>query len=420
MKSDYEVSLERQSPVVLSVKHVAKSFRLPTEQASGLKMAFLNWTKGIKGYTEQHVLRDITFDVRRGDFFGIVGRNGSGKSTLLKIISQIYVPEQGTVDVRGKLVPFIELGVGFNPELTGRENVYLNGALLGFSRSEIDAMYDDIVEFAELGEFMDQKLKNYSSGMQVRLAFSVAIKAQGDILVLDEVLAVGDAAFQNKCDAFFKSVKEDPTKTVILVTHSMDSMKKYCNKAILISDGEIVCSGEPRNVADQYSLENAQNNDFFKTKGEKKYVHPNGLNSRVPILNVTSDGPKVVDGKTPLEFSIEYEFNEDIPAYLGIVLQDSRRSGQVYDVDTQTECKGMPIVPGHHTVKYSIPLDMFNNGEYRIFATLRAQTDEDAEKPEFLAFTNDDNSYYFAIRNDRNGEQGVLSDRAIQFTAIDN
>lgn len=420
MKSDYEVSLERQSPVVLSVKHVAKSFRLPTEQASGLKMAFLNWTKGIKGYTEQHVLRDITFDVRRGDFFGIVGRNGSGKSTLLKIISQIYVPEQGTVDVRGKLVPFIELGVGFNPELTGRENVYLNGALLGFSRSEIDAMYDDIVEFAELGEFMDQKLKNYSSGMQVRLAFSVAIKAQGDILVLDEVLAVGDAAFQKKCDAFFKRVKEDPTKTVILVTHSMDSMKKYCNKAILISDGEIVCSGEPRNVADQYSLENAQNNDFFKTKGEKKYVHPNGLNSRVPILNVTSDGPKVVDGKTPLEFSIEYEFNEDIPAYLGIVLQDSRRSGQVYDVDTQTECKGMPIVPGHHTVKYSIPLDMFNNGEYRIFATLRAQTDEDAEKPEFLAFTNDDNSYYFAIRNDRNGEQGVLSDRAIQFTAIDN
>ena len=420
MKSDYEVSLERQSPVVLSVKHVAKSFRLPTEQASGLKMAFLNWTKGIKGYTEQHVLRDITFDVRRGDFFGIVGRNGSGKSTLLKIISQIYVPEQGTVDVRGKLVPFIELGVGFNPELTGRENVYLNGALLGFSRSEIDAMYDDIVEFAELGEFMDQKLKNYSSGMQVRLAFSVAIKAQGDILVLDEVLAVGYAAFQKKCDAFFKSVKEDPTKTVILVTHSMDSMKKYCNKAILISDGEIVCSGEPRNVADQYSLENAQNNDFFKTKGEKKYVHPNGLNSRVPILNVTSDGPKVVDGKTPLEFSIEYEFNEDIPAYLGIVLQDSRRSGQVYDVDTQTECKGMPIVPGHHTVKYSIPLDMFNNGEYRIFATLRAQTDEDAEKPEFLAFTNDDNSYYFAIRNDRNGEQGVLSDRAIQFTAIDN
>ncbi len=163
------------------VDHVAKSFRLlPTEQATGLKMAFLNWTKGIKGYTEQHVLRDINFEVHQGDFFGIVGRNGSGKSTLLKIISQIYVPEQGSVMVKGqKLVPFIELGVGFNPELTGRENVYLNGALLGIHHEEIDAMYDDIVEFAELEDFMDQKLKNYSSGMQVRLAFSVAIKAQG-------------------------------------------------------------------------------------------------------------------------------------------------------------------------------------------------------------------------------------------------
>lgn len=175
-KTQEEAKDER--PVVLKVDHVAKMFRLPTEQATGLKMAFLNWTKGIKGYTKQHVLRDINFEVRQGDFFGIVGRNGSGKSTLLKIISQIYTPEQGSVTVKGKLVPFIELGVGFNPELTGRENVYLNGALLGFTRTQIDAMYDDIVEFAELEDFMDQKLKNYSSGMQVRLAFSVAIKAQ--------------------------------------------------------------------------------------------------------------------------------------------------------------------------------------------------------------------------------------------------
>ncbi|QFZ10475.1 ABC transporter ATP-binding protein, partial [Streptococcus dysgalactiae] len=134
-----------------------------------------------------------------GDFFGIVGRNGSGKSTLLKIISKIYEPEKGTVTVDGKLVPFIELGVGFNPELTGRENVFMNGALLGFSRDEVAAMYDDIVSFAELHDFMDQKLKNYSSGMQVRLAFSIAIKAKGDILILDEVLAVGDEAFQRKC-----------------------------------------------------------------------------------------------------------------------------------------------------------------------------------------------------------------------------
>ena len=196
----------------MSASHVSKCFKLPTEQATGLKQAFINWTRGIKGYKKQQVLKDISFEVHQGEFFGIVGRNGGGKSTLLKLISQIYYPESGSITVSGKLVPFIELGVGFNPELTGRENVYLNGSLLGFTHEEVDAMYDDIVEFAELEEFMDQKLKNYSSGMQVRLAFSVAIKAQGDILVLDEVLAVGDEAFQRKCDDFFTEIKKDPTK----------------------------------------------------------------------------------------------------------------------------------------------------------------------------------------------------------------
>ena len=167
--------------VVVSVKDVSKSFRLPTESSNSLRTTLVNRMKGIKGYKEQEVLKNISFDVEKGDFFGIVGRNGSGKSTLLKIISQIYVPEQGNVTIDGKLVSFIELGVGFNPELTGRENVYLNGALLGFSTKEIDDMYDDIVDFAELHEFMNQKLKNYSRGMQVRLAFSVAIQAKSDI-----------------------------------------------------------------------------------------------------------------------------------------------------------------------------------------------------------------------------------------------
>ena len=144
--------------------------------------------------------------------------------------------------------------MGFNPELTGRENVYLNGSLLGFTHEEVDAMYDDIVDFAELEEFMDQKLKNYSSGMQVRLAFSVAIKAQGDILVLDEVLAVGDEAFQRKCDDFFTEIKKDPTKTVILVTHDMNAVKKYCSRAMMIADGEVEAIGDPETVSQQYTL----------------------------------------------------------------------------------------------------------------------------------------------------------------------
>lgn len=243
--------------VVVKVDHVGKYFRLPTESTQSLRTALVNRFKGIKGYKEQHVLKDISFDVYEGDFFGVVGRNGSGKSTLLKIISQIYVPEIGSVTVDGKMVSFIELGVGFNPELTGRENVYMNGAMLGFTTEEIDAMYDDIVDFAELRDFMNQKLKNYSSGMQVRLAFSVAIKAQGDILILDEVLAVGDEAFQRKCNDYFMERKKSG-KTTILVTHDMNAVKKYCNRAVLVEYGEVKAYGDPFEVANQYSFDNVQ------------------------------------------------------------------------------------------------------------------------------------------------------------------
>ena len=246
------------SNIAVKVDHVSKYFKLPTESTQSLRTTLVNRFRGIKGYKKQEVLRDISFEVEKGDFYGIVGRNGSGKSTLLKIISEIYVPEKGTVTIDGKLVSFIELGVGFNPELTGRENVYMNGAMLGFSTTEIDAMYDDIVDFAELHEFMNQKLKNYSSGMQVRLAFSVAIKAQGDILILDEVLAVGDEAFQRKCNDYFMERKKSG-KTTILVTHDMNAVKKYCNKAVLIENGLVKVVGNPDDVANQYSYDNAAN-----------------------------------------------------------------------------------------------------------------------------------------------------------------
>lgn len=238
--------------VVVSVKNLHKSFRLPTEQAFGLKQAIFNRLRGIKGYKDQKVLRGLNFDIKKGEFVGIIGRNGSGKSTLLKILAGVYYPEAGEVTIDGTLIPFIELGVGFNMELTGRENVYLNGALLGFSNEEIDKMYDDIWGFAELKDFQDQKLKNYSSGMQVRLAFSIAIRARGDILLLDEVLAVGDAAFQQKCNNYFSTLK-DEKKTVVLVTHSMTSVRKFCNRAILVNDGKIEMDGDPDKIANAYN-----------------------------------------------------------------------------------------------------------------------------------------------------------------------
>lgn len=244
--------IQTDSDIAIQVKNLHKSFRLPTEQAFGLKQAIFNRLRGIKGYKEQKVLRGIDFEIQKGDFVGIVGRNGSGKSTLLKILAGIYYPEKGEITVNGQLVPFIELGVGFNPELTGRENVYMNGALLGFSNEEMDTMYNDIWNFAELKDFQDQKLKNYSSGMQVRLAFSIAIRARGDILLLDEVLAVGDAAFQQKCERYFASLKNQK-QTVILITHSMENVRKFCNRAILIEDGKITVAGDPNKVANAYT-----------------------------------------------------------------------------------------------------------------------------------------------------------------------
>ncbi len=243
-----QVSASKENAIVVS--HLSKSFKLPTERSWGLKQAIFNRLKGIKGYTKQEVLKDISFTVRKGEFLGIVGRNGSGKSTLLKILAGIYVPDSGTITTYRSLVPFIELGVGFNPELTGRENIYMNGAMLGFSNAEMDQMFDDIVRFAELEPFMDQKLKNYSSGMQVRLAFSIAIRARGDILILDEILAVGDAAFQEKCNQYFASLSKD--QTVILVTHSMENVRRFCDRAILIEQGKIIKEGNPDQVADAY------------------------------------------------------------------------------------------------------------------------------------------------------------------------
>jgi len=232
---------------------VYKDFILPHEKKDSIKRVFTHaFTKNNPGMEVQHALRNVSFEVQDGEFFGIVGRNGSGKSTLLKMLAGIYQPTKGNVHIRGKLVPFIELGVGFNAELTGRENVYLNGALLGFSKKEIDSRYDEIVEFAELERFMDQKLKNYSSGMQVRLAFSVAIMAEADILLVDEVLAVGDASFQRKCFDYFRLLKKQK-KTVIFVTHDMSAVREYCDRAMLIEKSKVVDIGAPSRIATQYT-----------------------------------------------------------------------------------------------------------------------------------------------------------------------
>lgn len=239
--------------VAIEVNHVSKNFKLPQEKVTSVKTGIMNALrrKRQKTTATQHALKDINFTIYEGEFFGIVGRNGSGKSTLLKILAGIYQSTKGSVKTYGKLVPFIELGVGFNPELTGRENVYLNGAILGFSEKEVEAMYDSIVDFAELRPFMDQKLKNYSSGMEVRLAFSMAVRAQADILLIDEVLAVGDADFQRKCYKYFNELKR-LKKTVVFVSHDMDAVREYCTRAVLINEQEMIYEGLASEVASRY------------------------------------------------------------------------------------------------------------------------------------------------------------------------
>ncbi|NQN53666.1 ABC transporter ATP-binding protein [Streptococcus suis] len=367
--------------IAVKVDHVSKFFKLPTEATQSLRTTMVNRFRGIKGYKEQHVLKDISFEVEKGDFFGILGRNGSGKSTLLKIISQIYVPEKGSVTVDGKLVSFIELGVGFNPELTGRENVYLNGALLGFSREEIDAMYDDIVDFAELREFMNQKLKNYSSGMQVRLAFSVAIKAQGDVLILDEVLAVGDEAFQRKCNDYFQERKKSG-KTTILVTHDMGAVKKYCNKAVLIENGLVKALGDPSDVANQYSLDNTVVQAQPKVDEVKEEVEEEQV-VFVENLQVKLLSDKQITPNDPIEFEISYDVVKDIESYIVFSLTDIDRNIWMYNdnaYDLMT--KGI----GHKSFRYKCSINPVNDMKLKLVVTILGKSKE------MLAFADTDNS----------------------------
>lgn len=328
------------------VRDVHKSFRLPHEQYSSLKNRLLHIKNRKKGYENQHVLKGVSFEVKKGEFFGIVGRNGSGKSTLLKLMAGVYVQDKGDIKINGTLSPFIELGVGFNAELTGRENVFMNGALLGFSRKQMMEMYDEIVEFAELEKFMDQKLKNYSSGMQVRLAFSIAIRAQGDVLLLDEVLAVGDSAFQKKCNDYFEKLKEVGT-TVILVTHGMESVEKFCDRAILIDDGEIKKEGSTSEIAQLYSDINVIDSGKKTAQKNREPVTHVGRNLSLSVRIMDESGndlDNVRPDNSNILFEVTVKPDADIPdAAMGFSVLNSRNipifatNTSVNDVDLSLE-----------------------------------------------------------------------------------
>jgi ABC-type polysaccharide/polyol phosphate transport system ATPase subunit len=230
---------------------ISKAFPLPHQLRSSVKEVFLHPLRKVE-YERNEALRDVTFDVERGECFGIVGPNGSGKSTLLKILAGIYRAHAGSVRVAGRLSPFIELGVGFHPELNARDNIRVNATLLGLTSRELAERFDDIVRFAELERFLDQKLKNYSSGMQLRLAYSIAIQVDFDILLLDEVLAVGDQAFQEKCFGTFERFR-DQGKTILFVSHDLAAIAAHCDRALLLEHGEVAALGPASDVIERYA-----------------------------------------------------------------------------------------------------------------------------------------------------------------------
>ena len=360
--------MSNQQRNAVEVTNLSKSFKLPNEQHNGIKQLLLNLSRRKKGYELQKVLKDISFEIKEGEFFGIVGRNGSGKSTLLKLLADIYAPNAGSIRINGSLTPFIELGVGFNPELTGRENVYMNGALLGFDHSQVDGMYDEIVEFAELKQFMDQKLKNYSSGMQVRLAFSIAIRAKSDILLLDEVLAVGDAVFQKKCYDYFKQLKKEK-RTVILVSHDTGVLQEYCTNGILLENGRIVESGSIKQVLNKYqaSLNKSESNKQTENGGTGRWGSGQVVvdSIRVGQGDQTKKHLFADDTVIPLSVTFVAKENAEKPVY-GVTITDG--TGATYFQSNTLWCH-VPV--NDHLADEKIILDLnipnaFNAGTYFI------------------------------------------------------
>ena len=248
-------------PIVVS-RDVWKTFRLPHDRPSTFKQRVLH-PRSLRAATELHALEGVTFEVADGEFFGIIGRNGSGKSTMLKCLAGIYRPNRGTLAVTGRVSPFIELGVGFNPELTARDNVVVNAALLGIPPAEANKRFPEIIRFAELEQFVDLKLKNYSSGMQVRLGFAAAIQADADVYLVDEVLAVGDARFQEKCFDTFRQFKREG-RTVIYVTHDLATVERFCDRALWLEGGQVEAIGPPQDVVRAY-----QRRDIELAQGER-------------------------------------------------------------------------------------------------------------------------------------------------------
>ena len=242
--------MNENNDIAIKVDHVYKSFNIYYDRANTLKERMLFFARN-KRREKREVLKDINLDIKKGETVALIGVNGSGKSTLLKLMTQIIFPNKGTIETKGKLTSLLELGAGFHPDFSGRENIYFNSSIFGLTRKEIDERLDKIIEFSELQDFIDNPVRTYSSGMYMRLAFSVAINVDADILLIDEILSVGDQHFQEKCFNKMRELKKEG-KTMVFVTHSMDSVKNLCDRAVWLYDGQVRMDGNTKEVVDEY------------------------------------------------------------------------------------------------------------------------------------------------------------------------
>ena len=282
--------------MAVEVRDIEKTFRIPKHKITSFKERAAH-PFGRSEFQELQTLRGISLDVYKGEFFGIAGRNGSGKSTLLKIMASIYAADKGRIRIAGRLAPFIELGVGFDPELAARDNIVLNGVMMGLHRQEAERRVDAALDFAELRDFAELKLKNYSSGMSVRLAFAVMIQADADVLLIDEVLAVGDASFQQKCNDVFQEMKK-AGKTIVLVTHDMAAVQEYCDRAMLIHDGRSIYTGDPEEVGRRYLRLNFSSEDGATNPNSHRDLHAKVLDAWLEDRD--GNRQKNVEGRDPI------------------------------------------------------------------------------------------------------------------------
>ncbi|NMF04275.1 ABC transporter ATP-binding protein [Clostridium beijerinckii] len=362
---------------VITASEISKVYTLYDKPIDRLKES-LSITRKEYG-VKYHALKDVSFEIKKGDTVGIIGGNGAGKSTLLKIITGVLSPTNGSIDIRGKVSAILELGAGFNTEYTGLQNIYLNGTMSGYSKEEMEKRIDKIMQFADIGEFIYQPVKTYSSGMFARLAFAVAINVDPDILIVDEVLAVGDVRFQTKCIDKMKELQEQGT-TIIFVSHSSDQVKRFCNNAIWLDKGTVKEIGDASIIVDMYEefMDSASISNDIPVDNEEAIAEEQEKNMDLQLedkkmLNVIGDinnvtiNNKMFNTFNTLEVTIEYEMFEEIAdILLGVAILTKEKRNYIFGPNTYLEKVKIPNSIGKHVVKYTIPKLNLLSGSYTI------------------------------------------------------